>query len=72
MFPEGLLYNKEKRVVRTPRINSLFALISSSARVLEENKKGYLVKSSLNSHFVVLEIKLSNQFVEDFIAFVNN
>ena len=52
MFPEGLLYNKEKRVVRTPRINSLFALISSSARVLEENKKGYLVKSSLNSHFV--------------------
>ena len=52
MFPEGLLYNKEKRVVRTPRINSLFALISSSARVLEENKKGYLVKSSLDSHFV--------------------
>ena len=52
IFLEGLLYNKEKRVVRTLRINSLFTLISSSARVLEENKKGYLVKSSLNAHFV--------------------
>ena len=54
MFPEGLLYNKEKRAVRTPRINSLFALISSSARVLEENKKDYSVKSSLDSHLVEL------------------
>jgi hypothetical protein len=72
MFPEGLLYSKEKRGVLTPRVNSLFALITSSARVLEENKKDYSVKSSLNSCLVVLEIKLSNQFVEDFIAFVNN
>ena len=53
MFPEGLLYNKEKRAVRTPRINSLFALISSSARVIGENKKDYSVKSSLDSHLVV-------------------
>ena len=52
MFLEGLRYNKEKRAVRTPRINSLFALISSSARVIEENKKDYAVKSSLNSHLV--------------------
>jgi hypothetical protein len=28
------------------------SLISSSARVLEENEKGYLVRSSLDSRFV--------------------
>ncbi len=52
MFPEGLLYNKEKRGVRTPRVNSLFVLIASSVRVLEENNKGYSVRSSLDSHLV--------------------
>jgi hypothetical protein len=32
----------------------------------------YRLLTSLEKILVVLEIKLSNQFVEDFIAFVNN
>jgi hypothetical protein len=45
-------YDKENKRVRTPRVNSVVSLISSSARVLEENEKGYLVRSSLDSRFV--------------------
>jgi hypothetical protein len=52
LFPEGMRYDKENKRVRTPRVNSVVSLISSSARVLEENEKGYLVRSSLDSRFV--------------------
>ena len=43
MFPEGLMYNKENNTVRTFRVNNVFSLISSTARVLDENKKEYEV-----------------------------
>ncbi len=52
LFPEGMRYDKENKRVRTPRVNSVVSLISSVARVSEENEKGYLVKSSLDSRFV--------------------
>jgi site-specific DNA recombinase len=51
-FPEGMRYDKENKRVRTPRVNSVVSLISSVARVSEENEKGYLVRSSLDSRFV--------------------
>ncbi len=53
LFPEGMRYDKENKRVRTPGVNSVVSLISSVARVSEENEKGYLVKSSLDSRFVV-------------------
>jgi site-specific DNA recombinase len=53
IYPEGILYNKQKDLVRTPRVNSLFATISAGARVLEEKKSGSIVKSSRHSHLVV-------------------
>ena len=53
MFPEGIRYNKLKKEVRTPRINSIFSLIADIARVHDVNKKGHLVKSDPNSHLVV-------------------
>ncbi len=52
LFPEGMRYDKENKRVRTPRVNSVVSLISSLAMVSEENEKGYLVKSSLDSRFV--------------------
>ena len=52
LFPEGMRYDKENKRVRTPRVNSVVSLISSVARVSEENEKGYLVGSSLDSRFV--------------------
>lgn len=45
VFPEGLLYNKVKGVVRTPRVNSLFASIEPLVRVLAENKNGDSIKN---------------------------
>ncbi|MDE3236954.1 MAG: recombinase family protein [Bacteroidota bacterium] len=53
LFPEGLWYNKEKREVRTPRVNSVVFLITGVARVTTENKKGHLTISDLHSHLVV-------------------
>jgi site-specific DNA recombinase len=52
LFPEGMRYDKQNKRVRTPKVNGVVSLISSVARVSEENKKGYLVKSSLDSRFV--------------------
>ena len=52
MFPEGILYNKENNTVRTFRVNNVFSLISSTARIVAENKKGNLKKDYLNSHLV--------------------
>ncbi len=52
IFPEGIMYNKEKGVVRTERVNSLFASIPLLQRVLAEKKKGNLVGDYLNSSLV--------------------
>ena len=52
IYPEGILYNKEKDRVRTPCINSLFTAITAAAKVLEENKKGSLIKRNRNSYWV--------------------
>jgi len=52
IFPKGILYNKEKGVVRTERVNSLFASIPLLQRVLAEKKKGNLVGDYLNSDLV--------------------
>ena len=53
IFPNGIRYDKKNKVVRTPKINSVFVCVAAAARVVKENKKGYLEKNSLNSHLVV-------------------
>ncbi len=53
IYPEGIMYNKQKDQVRTPRINSLFIEIVGVAKVLEEKENGSFNKKSLNSHWVV-------------------
>ena len=53
IFPEGILYNKKERVVRTPRINSVFSCIIDAARISTKNKNGCISECSHNSHLVV-------------------
>ena len=57
---------KEKRnTVRTLRVNDVFSLIASTARVVDENKKGNLKKDYLNSHLVEQVRKSTKFLVED-------
>jgi len=52
IFPEGILYNKQNEVVRTPRVNSLFAAIPILAGDSSENKKADSSKNRLQSNEV--------------------
>ena len=47
VFPEGILYNKQKGVVRTPRVNSLFEAIPLLAGDSSKNKKADPSKNRL-------------------------
>lgn len=40
IFPEGVMYDKENKGVRTSRVNSIFECISIATSVLTENKTG--------------------------------
>lgn len=39
VFPEGVMYDREKDEYRTSKVNSVIELISKQARVLESHKK---------------------------------
>ena len=52
IFPEGILYNKQTDRVRTPRINSLFAVIPSLTSPLAENKNAHSSMSGQNYRHV--------------------
>lgn len=52
IFPEGILYNREKRSYRTTRINSLFASIPLPARDSGKKKNGPSKKFSAKSAWV--------------------
>ncbi|MBS1917923.1 MAG: recombinase family protein [Bacteroidetes bacterium] len=53
VFPDGILYNKEKDRVRTTYINSFFAEIPRLASVSEENKKSHSSINGSDSRWVV-------------------
>lgn len=53
VFPQGIIYSKEKDTVRTERINSLFAEIPFLVSVLSGNENGQSIKTGQNSHWVV-------------------
>ena len=52
VFPEGVVYSKKDRAVRTLRVNSIFAQIPIQARVLEEKENGDSVKNRHKSNHV--------------------
>ena len=39
VFPEGIYYDRQNKVFRTPRINFIFSLITANSGTPEENKK---------------------------------
>ena len=47
VFPDGILYNKQKGIVRTPRVNSLFEAIPLLAGDSSKNKKADPSKNRL-------------------------
>lgn len=49
VFPEGIVYSKEKGGVRTFKTNTLFSAIPMMTRVLTEKEKGNLKKDYQNS-----------------------
>jgi site-specific DNA recombinase len=53
VFPDGILYNKKKDLVRTPGINSIFAQIPQLTGILKNNKKSRFNKSRMTSQEVV-------------------
>ena len=52
IYPEGIWYNKQTNTVRTPRVNSLFSVISCLSWVSAKNKNGQSSKIGQNSHWV--------------------
>ena len=52
VFPEGVVYSKKDRAVRTLRVNSIFAQIPIQARVLAEKENGDSVKNRHKSNHV--------------------
>ena len=47
VFPDGILYNKQKGLVRTPRVNSLFEAIAILSSDSSKNKKADSSKNRL-------------------------
>ena len=52
VFPEGIVYNKQKDSVRTVRVNSLFEPISRLISFLAGNEKSHLFEDGSKSHLV--------------------
>ncbi len=46
VFPDGIIYDRQKGDYRTERINSVFALVASLARVSEQKEKGQTTSKS--------------------------
>ena len=53
LFPDGIRYNKEKREVRTPRVNTIISAIACTAKLVENENKKATTKSGLHSCGVV-------------------
>ena len=53
LFPDGIRYSKQKKEVRTPRVNTIISAIAYAARVVVDENKKTTPKSGLNSCSVV-------------------
>ena len=52
VFPDGILHNKQKGVVRTPKVNFIFNEIPLLVSYLTEKEKGDSSKNRLKSTYV--------------------
>ena len=65
IFPEGILFNKQKGIVRTPRVNSLFEAIAILSSDSSKNKKADPSKNRLQSNKVPFAGRSSNEIEHD-------
>ncbi|MBM3418216.1 MAG: hypothetical protein FJY17_04760 [Bacteroidetes bacterium] len=65
VFPDGILYSKQKGVVRTPRVNSLFEAIPLLAGDSSKNKKADSSKNRLQFNKVPFAGLSSNKLAEE-------
>ena len=68
--PEGILYSKQKGVVRTPRVNSLFEAIPLLAGDSSKNKKADSLKNRLQFKKVPFAGLSSNEIRVEIINIV--
>ena len=52
VFPEGMTYDKEKDIYRTPRVNSIFAVFAEISPKNKQKKKGQPLQFAKLSHCV--------------------
>jgi hypothetical protein len=60
VFPDGIIYDREKGNCRTFKTNQVFTAIASLQRVLAKNDKGQITNKSDLSCCVVLTEQISN------------
>jgi hypothetical protein len=72
IFPEGILYNKQKDTVRTLRVNTLFAPIPLLISFFEGKKKSNPLKKTSNSRLVVPTGPQNSSGTLTGLAFQNN
>ena len=65
LFPDGILYDGQKRRYLTKKVNTVFSQIRDVARVAEGQKKDSPSKNDEESGVVAIELQISNQYIED-------
>ena len=65
VFPDGILYHKQKGVVRTPKVNFIFNEIPLLVSYLAEKEKGDSSKNRLKSSYVPFAGRSSNCVLGD-------
>ncbi len=71
LFPEGIFYNKQKRVVRTPKINSVFGLIPQLDEPSGDKKISDSSLNRLKFPSVPPTVQFSNHFIPDLTRLAN-
>jgi hypothetical protein len=66
LFPEGIVFNRQKKCYLTPKVNAVFSIFTKISGVYKnrDTKKEPLFSDS--SHLVEQTIQLSNQFIDDY------
>jgi len=65
VFPDGILYNKQNGVVRTPKVNFIFNEIPLLVSHLAEKEKDDPEKNRLKSTYVPFAGRSSNEISKD-------
>ena len=70
VFPEGILYNREKDTYRTFRVNTIFKLIPMIADEIRKKENGTNSNFKNLSRFVLSSGQLSNKYLAEDIQII--